>query len=261
MKWNEPPESPPSWLDSQNEVTSENDTRPETWRNQPSSRLQAIFVTECFIALKKIGLSNWQAIELVSNAVTETGWGKYFRAWNLGGWKIRQADIAQARSAGRTLKWWRAPGNKAPGATLTDYKGGDPPWCYYRAFDSLEDFFKAWIVRFVPSTNTTKPDHRYYKTGMAFWNRQPEWFKELCLAGYKGSNTARNPSGSCAAHEDISDKSLLLLTQHFLGGLAVDGEWGMKSVTVCRLAQKKYGLPETGRPSLALLNMMSSDKQ
>lgn len=252
-KWNEPPEPVPSWLDPANEVTTATDTKPAAWKAMSLGELRPAFVIACYIALRNLGLTPWQAVEVLGNAVVETGWGQFFRAWNLGGWKIRKADVDVLKAKRKKALWWRAPGNKAPGATLQDYKGGDPPWCYYRGFESMEAFFAEWIPKFVPKPGTVTG--RYKKTGEAFWAKG-DWFRELCLAGYKGANTQKNPDGSVASHHQITDMALTFLCQKALG-VKVDGAWGPKSEAACKAAEKAHGLPETGKPSLSLLEVLT----
>lgn len=251
-KWNEPPEPVPSWLDPANEVTTATDTKPSSWKSMSLGELRPVFTIACYIALRNLGLAPWQAVEVLGNAVVETGWGQFFRAWNLGGWKIRKTDVDAMRAKGKKALWWRAPGNKAPGATLQDYKGGDPPWCYYRGFESMEAFFAEWIPKFVPKPGASTG--RYKKTGEVFWSKG-DWFRELCLAGYKGSNTQKAPDGSVASHRQIVTMALRFLCQKALG-VTVDGTWGPKSIQACKDAEKAHGLPETGQPSLALLEAL-----
>lgn len=241
-KWNLPPEPLPSWLDPKDEITAENDTKPKEWSTLSKHEMRPLFVITCFKALRKLGLSHKQCLEVLANAVVETGWGGSFRAWNLGGWKIRKADVDAAKGKGKPLKWWRAPGNKG---------AGDPPWCYYMGFDSLSDFFSLWIDKFIPEPGTVGKSHRYYQTGVAFWTGG-DWFRELCKAGYKGEVTAAKPEGSIRAHGQIIAMATTFLCQDGLK-VTVDGEWGTKSKEACKKAEKEHGLPETGNPSLELL--------
>jgi len=253
-KWNEPPEPIPPWLDPANEVTEATDSKPICWKTMLLPELKSAFVIACYTGLRSLGLSPWQALEILGNAVVETGWGKFFRAWNLGGWKIHKADAKALKAKGQKILWWRAPGNKAPGATLKDFKGGDPPWCYYRGFESMEAFFAEWLSKFVPKPGSTTAS-RYRKTGEAFWAGKSDWFRELCLAGYKGANTQKAPDASVSTHRQITEVALVFLCQKALG-VNADGLWGPKSSAACRKAEKGHELAETGKPSLKLLEAL-----
>lgn len=246
-KWNLPPEPIPSWLDPKFEITSENDTTPHDWKTLPKPEVQPIFVLTCFQALRKLGLTHAQALEVLGNAVIETGWGTAFRAWNLGGWKINKSDVDANKAKGLPSWWWRAPGNK---------EAMDPPWCYYIGFTNIESFFSAWIGKFIPKPGTVGKTHRYQKTGMAFWTGG-EWFWELCKAGYKGPVTQKNPDDSITTHHQIIAHSIVFLAQTGLG-LKADGAWGPKSVEACKKVQMQNGLPITGQADLALIEKLFS---
>lgn len=255
MKWTEPPEPIPAWLKQADEVTEANDTKPQGWSEMPTVRRTAVFIKTCFLALRKIGLTHWEALEVLSNSCLETGWGEKFRAWNLGGWKTNESDANFRRAQGKRALWYRAPGNKAPGATLQDYKGGDPPWCYYRGFSSVDEFFALWLVRFTPKPGTVNSKHRYFKTGNAFWAHKEEWFYELCVSGYKGENTQKAPQGSVDNHKDISHRCLIFLVQDALG-VTADGAWGPRSSKALKDKQRALGLEPTGLCSLELLEKL-----
>ncbi len=255
MKWNEPPGPIPSWLKAEDEIFEGHDGKPEGWANMPNIQRSSLFVKLCFTALKKLGLSHWHAVEVLSNSCLETGWGEKFRAWNLGGWKTSASEANFQRAQGKKALWYRAPGNKAPGATLTDYKGGDPPWCYYRGFETLDQFFALWLVRFTPKPGTVNSSHRYFKTGNAFWSHKEEWFYELCVSGYKGENTAKAPQGSVDTHKVIFKRCLIFLTQDALG-VTSDGAWGPRSSKALKDAQRKLGLEPTGLVSVELLERL-----
>lgn len=242
VKWNEPPEPIPSWLDPADEITDANDTKPVQWKTMSKEQLRIVFVLACFDALRSLGMTPAQALDILANAVVETGWGMYFRGWNLGGWKINKSDVTAAKARGKKLKWWRAPGNKS---------SKDPPWCYYQGFNSLSEFFEEWILKFLPKLGTVAVSSRYYNTGKAFWAGK-NWFLELCKAGYKGVVTAANPEPSVKGHEQIKKLALVFLCQRALG-VVVDGDWGSKSEKACKEKQKELGVPQTGQPSLSLL--------
>lgn len=200
-KWNLPPEAPPFWLDPGTEIIP----------NPPPMR-DADFVIKCIESFPRLDdLSLVQIIDVVANTVVETGWGKHRKGNNLGGWKITKG------AAGPGVPWFRARGNKT---------SGDPPWCYYRVFSSFEDFFAQWMTRFVP--RDAGANHRYRQCGDEFWAGYP-WFDDLIAAGYKGENTKASPERSIEGHSQISEKIAKMYTQHLLGELTVDGDWGSKS--------------------------------
>lgn len=220
-KWNLPPEKPPFWLDPGVELIT-----------NPPAIAPGAFVILCIESMPDLpGLDILKRIDVVANCVVETGWGKYRKGNNLGGWKITKG------AAGPGVPWFRARGNKAPGASETDYRGGDPPWCWYRVFASFEDFFAQWLARFVPR-NAPK-GHRYKKCGEEFWAGKP-WFDDLIAAGYKGENTKANPDRSIAGHEQLSEKCAMVYAQHLLR-VDVDGDFGPKSEAA---AKKLLGVPE-----------------
>lgn len=222
MKWDLPPTEPPFWLDKHAELNTSDTLPPMT---------PAEFVLACCVSLMSIEptLSAEGVFEVTANAVVETGWGKYRRGNNLGGWKINK------NSAGPGVRWFRARGNKAPGATITDLKGGDPPWCYYLVFGSFGEYFSRWLKRFVPKPGSVSSSHLYFETGHEFWAGKP-WFDDLCAAGYKGENTKAHPEGTIHEMEQITDKIAKMFVQSKLG-VAPDGDWGPAST----LAAKKKG--------------------
>ena len=79
----------------------------------------------------------------------------------------------------------------------------------------------------------------------------------LCKAGYKGPVTEANPQGSIDAHHQIIRMSTTFLCQHGLGVVA-DGAWGPKSEEKCKAFEKLHGLPESGIPSITLLEKLYS---
>jgi hypothetical protein len=114
MKWDIPPTPLPFWLDEHAEL-----------RADPAPMTKAEFVLKCVDEIHRAlpDAGPLQRFQVAANAIVETGWGKHGKGNNLGGWKINK------RTAGTGVAWFRARGNKAEGATLDDYKGGDPPWC------------------------------------------------------------------------------------------------------------------------------------
>lgn len=239
-KWNLPPETPPSYLDLAAEVTD------------PSPKMSpADFVLFCINTLLDMGLDIHRAIAVTANLMNETNNGQSYRGNNLGGVKEFKG--------GPGVKWFRAPGNRAPGATIaghegatvTDLRGGDPPWCYYKVYESPKQFIERWPGAYVPKDG--KPGGRYTKTGKAFWSDDPAifetWFLELCLAGYKGRRrqTVEGAQPSIDDHKQRVELARVYFTQSRLG-VTVDGLWGRKSREACLGFQAARGLAETGLP-------------
>lgn len=212
-KWNLPPEPIPHWLDPKSEVVGWQ----SPWKNLEKLEIAPLFVSASFVALLELKptLPLSGIIGIIANAVVESGWGHSFQCWNVGGWKIKERDTKINARA----KWFRAPGNRT---------SGDPPWCYYKSFDSLKEFYKLWIEKFVPQDSETT--NRYHETGKQFWNDKTgtKWFPELIKAGYKGEVTKANPLPSIRSHEQIKEKCLVYLIQGKLG-VEVDGYWGERS--------------------------------
>lgn len=235
MKWDLPPGPVPSWLDASMEVLAV---------HEPPKLPRDVFVLRCVDVLVELGLSLELAWTITANAIVETGWGQAYRGWNLGGWKLWKADAdAYFKKHGRKIAWYRAPGNKAPGATLEDLKGGDPPWCFYRVFGSMSEFLSAWLRVFVPKPGA--PKSRYTKCGAQFWSGQ-EWFDDLIAAGYKGTRTQQNPDPSMKSHAHLVADVRERWCQRELG-VKPDGAWGPQSSRACVKFQYLAGLPAKGR--------------
>jgi peptidoglycan hydrolase-like protein with peptidoglycan-binding domain len=197
------------------------------------------------IALFKLGLNVDQASSIAANTMSETAWGRLYRAWNLGGWKITKDTAFNSDRSPR--KWYRAAGNKS---------SGDPPTCFYRAFNSIEHFFDAWLKQFVPKNASDK--HRYKKTAEAFWANK-DWYPELIQAGYKGAVTRANPTKSIQSHKKLIEGVLTYWAQHCLG-VTVDGKWGPKSTAACVVFQKANDFNPTGVPDRATILALSNNK-
>lgn len=217
-KWTGELQDPPFWLSLQWEVTAASDA-PKLSKAQ--------FLIQSVDALRRAGCSFQQAVDVTANAVNETGWGRFYRAWNLGGWKITKGTAHEPDGTPR--RWFRALGNKS---------SGDPQTCFYRAFTSLQAFYEAWLLQFVPKEGS--PTGRYTKTGQQFWAGE-EWFDDLIAAGYKGDVTRRNPDPSMRAHASIKGTVVVYYCQHKLGVVA-DGKWGPKSIAACRAVQENIGI-------------------
>lgn len=232
MKWNEPLGPVPKFLNPALEVT---------WN--PPKRTRGEGVIDSIQSVLILGIPAKQTLGVVANSVTESGWFEYDRGCNLGGWKIWEFSAKNADGSDR--QWYRAPGNKAPGATLTDLKGGDPPWCYYRVFPSYAAYYREWLTTFVPRIDPgAKPNGRYWKTGQQFHAGDP-WFDDLIAAGYKGERTQNAPDRSIRDHEIIITEIIEYWAQYALG-VPADGSWGTRSKAATSSFQKKCGLPQTG---------------
>jgi len=244
-KWNEPKGPIPHWLDAADEVTRDD---PKLGKSE--------FIVACVDALLALGCSIEQACGVTANALNETGWGQFYRANNLGGWKLTKAGAEAFRAVtGHGPMWWRAPGNMAPGATLADYAGGDPPWCYYRAFLSIGDFLGEWLAHFVPTPGLPAPYAIYKACGEAFWHGEP-WFPLLVAAGYKGENTRKHPDNAIAEHAQLRHAAATRWGQTVLR-VPADGQWGTISKTACAVYQRAHGLAVTGELDAATLTALA----
>lgn len=248
-KWNEPPEPIPSWLDPSAEVTSTPGERPAS---------HGPFVVAAMRACLALRLTPRQAAGVVANAINEASWGRKYRAWNLGGWKITRRYAAKHPGA----PWWRAPGNKS---------SGDKPWCYYRAFPSMEAYFAEWVEHFVPKPGVDRDgdgdidedDERgrsslYRAAGDAFWSGG-EWFPLLIQGGYKGRVTKANPDGSIREHASLVRSALRMWAQSVLG-VTVDGEWGPASREALAAWQVAHELPSDGELTDVTLETMGATR-
>ena len=259
VKWNEPRGPQPSWLDLAYEVVD------------PSPKLTPVkFVIALVEELQRQGVPVWQAFEVAGNSLNETALGQKYKGNNLGGWKITKSGAeAFERKHGRKPRWYRAPGNRAAGATLDDLKGGDPPWCWYWVFDSAADYLAQWMARFVPrprrsdTREALEPDREqtanYRLAGFLFWHRDPTWFVALCDAGYKGQNTDANPQPSYEGHLGLVAWAKAFYAQAKLG-VKIDGDWGPKSRAACAEFQRRRGLPATGELDDATLAALATAK-
>jgi hypothetical protein len=205
LKWTGPLADPPFWLNPLHEVKAE---------DEPSHLSPGLFVVRCVeeLILLRPSFTLRQIAGIVANSINETGWGRYYRACNLGGWKIRKYDVVD------NTQWYRAHGNKS---------SGDPQTCFYRAFRSFREYFALWLARFVPAPGTVDEAHRYRLCGEQFHAGDP-WFDDLIAAGYKGEVTKENPAGSLRSHEQLVEDVLQIYAQHLIG-VALDGQWGPKS--------------------------------
>lgn len=245
VKWDLPPEPIPSWLDPLTEITEENDAP-----KPPLSVLIPLIIDACLA----LGCNIIQALGVAANVMSEIGWHSAFRGCNLGGVKIWESSVkGYIKKYGKSPKWYRARGNKT---------SGDPPWCYYRAYDSIEAFIAEWLLKFVPKLGSIPPaptrgtdPYIYRKTGIAFWNNTP-WFPELIQAGYKGAVTKTRPQSSILSHESLKHEVAEWWAQSRLkstikdpvvrAAFVIDGSWGAKSVALCKQFEQAHGLTPDG---------------
>lgn len=235
VKWDLPPTLPPFWLDQSAEVTL-----------APPPMTKSEFVLKCYDEMRRAfpDMDPLLQSQVVANAVVETGWGEHRKGNNLGGWKITK------KTAGPGVPWFRARGNKAPGATPEDFKGGDPPWCYYRVFPSFAAYITAWVKTFVPEDGTG----RYARCGESFWLGEP-WFDDLIEAGYKGENTKAHPWKSIQELNTIAETVATYWIQRELG-VKADGVWGDKSRAAAVAYGEQRGVSLSGRLETPLLELL-----
>lgn len=226
----------PSWLDPEKEIKLPD--QPKEYEKLDNKTKAIVFI---LLSIKSLvsccpTLSTNQAISIVANSVVETGWGKTWKGWNFGGWKITKPEVDKIKLlTGIYPNWWKAEGHTA---------SGDPPVCYYKAFNGPDQFYMEWLNRFVP--RDAPENHRYHKTGKIFWQGSQDWFKELCLAGYKGVVTANSPEKSVSDWISINKSIKIRLAQYFLNQ-TYDGVWGKKSEDACKLFQETIGRAKTGQ--------------
>lgn len=209
----------PSWLDLSTEIRTPG--QPEAYKKLGNNPKAARFIAYCMGQLLNNGLVDTpeQAFEVVGNLIAETGWGRSWNGWNFGGWKCVEAWAkAYKKKNGVGAPWFRARGH---------VKSGDTPVVFYRGFSSGSEFIEQWIAKFVPVEGTVASTERYYKTGKAFW-AGGDWFRELCLSGYKGAVTQKAPDKSVQAHVAIVKRAKVMYAQWALG-LIADGMWGKQS--------------------------------
>ena len=206
----------PSWLDLLTEIKQPD--QPEWFSILNNERKAVEFIHLSLFCLYPLVDNNIErAFQVCSNSISETGWGKTWRGWNFGGWKVRQSWVEQYKQdhQGTNPSWFRALGH---------VKSGDAPVVFYRGFNSPEEFYQEWVNKFVPRISTT--DHRYHKTGKQFWlTEDDKWFLELCLAGYKGEVTQAKPEKSCKDFKQIVKRAKTVFVQDLLK-IDPDGKWG-----------------------------------
>jgi len=225
VKWKLPPGKPPAWLDPALEVQTEDPKDPP-----------GVAIAHVVDTLRRLGCSLDQAFGVTANLINESAWFQKYRGNNPSGWKItKQFAEGYQKRTGRPAKWWRAPGN------ITSL---DPPWVYYRAFDTMEEFLCEWLAHFCPRPGIECPYPGYKTCGAQFW-RGEQWFGSLCAAGYKGPVTQARPAKSIEEHQSLVRSARTRWAQATLG-VDPDGEWGPKSQAACAAVQRAHQLPATG---------------
>lgn len=241
------PIKPPSWLDPKTKIVTSD--QPPSYVALDDKRKAIVFIMISFCSLASLSktISHDQIISVIANSIVETGWGRKWKGWNFGGWKINKSDVDafKAQNNGVCPPWWEAPGH---------VKSGDPEMCYYRGFPGPRSYYDQWLKRFVPKQSNES--HRYHKTGAAFWDNK-DWFPELIQAGYKGAVTKANPKPSIDSHELIVHSVKNRLGQMLLG-LDPDGSWGSKSKAACESFQRVHSINPTGNLDERTLNLLLS---
>jgi hypothetical protein len=221
--------TPPKWLDVSVEIL--NSQQPEKFKNLEGNNQDISFICNSFRCLDLIGnLSVQQIMWVTANCCGESGWGKFWNGFNFGGWKINSEFVkAYKKKHGVCPPWFRAKGHQ---------KGGDDPVVYYRGFRNMEDFYRAWILKFVPKDPSS--GERYEQTSKRFWNNDEAWFRELCVSGYKGEDTKAHPDGSVETYKEVCQRVMILFVQYVLG-LKYDGSWGPKTTKAASDFQIRVG--------------------
>jgi len=241
----------PIWLDKTKEVTEY--SKPRWFSSLTRPKQDAVFYLWCIdtfnaTAIEKgLKLTAKQLAEITGNAAVETGHGQDWKGNNWGGVKINKPyTVSYFNTTNDTPKWFKAEGHVA---------GGDAPIVYYIYFETPQKYAEYWLDKFVPY-DYFKEDQieenkktRYYKTAKAFWNNfndeDNHWFYELCVSGYKGDVTKKNPKPSvdtlfsCTARVKTMTSQLILET-------TPDGVWGLKSKEACIKFQVKFGIKPSG---------------
>lgn len=238
----------PSWLDPATEI--KNNDQPEGYKKLDDITKSIVFILASYKALRLCNsqLTIEQIFWIIGNSISETGWGRSWKGYNFGGWKINK-DYADRykRVNKRSAPWWQSAGHIA---------SGDAPIVYYRGYTDPSHFYSEWLERFVPFTSNLASS-RYNKTGQLFWQDDASWFKELCLAGYKGPVTQANPDKSVQSWASVVHTAQVRVAQYLLN-VKVDGQWGPKSQAACDAFARKHDLP-TGQLTLDLLSGLISE--
>lgn len=243
----------PTWLNPDFEVTLH--LKPSWFTNYQRPMSDAIFYLWCIDTFFHCGieqgytLSYNQLIEITANAAVETGHGQKWSGNNWGGVKISKPYVnSYLQQNGTSPKWFKDEGHVA---------GGDQPIVYYVYFNSPQEYAAYWLQKFVPidyykenQTEETKRS-RYYKTAKSFWENNSSteklehWFHELCVSGYKGEVTKKNPKPSVDTLFNCKERVKTMVSQLLLG-LNPDNSWGNKSKEKCKEFQVKHGINANG---------------
>lgn len=242
----------PTWLDPSKEL--KDIEKPEWFSKLSRPQADAVFYLWVIDAFYNAGKSEGfpeisadQLTEIAANAAVETGHGQKWNGNNWGGVKINKPYVTSYFTQHQTNPcWFQSKGHVS---------GGDEEIVYYIGFESVQDFAAFWLNRFVPFSYRDeeqieeKKRSRYYKTAKAFWENFEEptkhWFYELCVSGYKGEVTKKDPQPSVATLFSCKSRIKTMVSQLILG-LTTDGVWGTKSKNACLEFQKNKGLQETG---------------
>lgn len=231
----------PSWLDPATEIV--NNDQPQAYKALDDITKSIVFILTSYKALKQANpiLTPQQNFWIIGNAIAETGWGRLWRGYNFGGWKITKDFATSFKKAnGRSARWWQAQGH---------VNSGDEPIVYYRGYENPSQFYIEWLTRFVPQAASST--HRYAKTGAAFWKPEDSWFRELCLAGYKGAVTQANPDKSIESWKQVLKLAEVRVAQYLLK-VKVDGAWGPRSQAACDAFARQKNLP-TGKLTIEIV--------
>lgn len=243
----------PTWLDPNAEVTQH--SKPSWFTAYQRPMFDAIFYLWCVDTFYHCAteqgytLSYNQLIEIAANAAVETGHGQKWSGNNWGGVKINRTYVSDYKEKhGTSPKWYKDAGHIA---------SGDQSVVYYVYFESPQDYATYWLQKFVPidyskeeQTEETKRT-RYYKTAKAFWtnstftDKSQHWFYELCVSGYKGEVTKKDPGPSVDTLFNCKSRVKTMLSQLLLG-LSPDNAWGNKSKEKCKEFQTAHGLSPSG---------------
>jgi hypothetical protein len=232
----------PSWLDPNTQVKTP--SKPQWFDTLTRPYSDAVFylwnIIAFFEAAEKLGgrtLSINQAIEIAANSAVETLHGEKWNEFNWGGVKVNKnyVNAYKALHDNVSPRWFSAAGH---------VNSGDQEVVYYVAFDSIEQYCEYWLTKFVLFSSVDFTG-LYSKTAKAFWENYPQkdkhWFYELCVSGYKGAVTQKNPTPSVDTFFNVEARIRIFVTQLLLG-VKTDGDFGPKSKQACLLFQQQAGL-------------------
>jgi hypothetical protein len=242
----------PSWLDPSTEIKTP--TKPEWFDKLTRPYSDAVFYLWAMSALNeaanKLGyppLIVNQLTEITANFSSETLHGEKWNANNWGGVKIYKPYVNSYKlEHGKSPSWFQSKGHE---------KSGDEAIVYYVGFDSVEQLAEFWLTRYVPfsyaeMTEEAAKKERYFKTAKAFWEERQEtstshhWFYELCVSGYKGPVTQKNPTPSVNSLFEIKKRIKTMVCQLLLE-LTTDNSWGAKSTEKAKTYQQESNLALT----------------